>query len=111
MSKISILTTLLATTLLFQACSNEKNNEVAVQKANALLSTQATPNKLVVTKNKFILTGLDNKQYVIEKTAKGFQLKNAKGKILMLDIFATWCPPCQAEASHLASLQKSTKII
>ena len=32
-----------------------------------------------------------------------------KGKVILLDIFATWCPPCQAEASHLTSLQKKYK--
>jgi thiol-disulfide isomerase/thioredoxin len=98
MSKISLLTTLLAATLLFQACSKDNQNEDSAQEVNSILAT-----------NEFVLTGLDNKQYVIEKTSEGFKLKDPKKKILMLDIFATWCPPCQAEASHLASLQEKYK--
>lgn len=27
----------------------------------------------------------------------------------MFDIFATWCPPCRAEATHLSALQKKYK--
>jgi len=95
MSKISILTTLLAATLMFQACSKENKKEDTTTQANALLST-----------NEFVLTSLDNKQYIIQKDGNGFKVKGADGKVIILDIFATWCPPCQAEASHLASLQK-----
>jgi len=98
MSKLSILTTLLAATLLFQGCSKEDSSKNTTQEANALLST-----------NEFVLNSLDNKQYIIEKKGDGFELKGAKGKVLILDVFATWCPPCQAEASHLASLQKKYK--
>ena len=100
MSKFSILTALLAATLLFQACSKEDSSKSqdAAQEANALLAT-----------NEFVLKGVDGKEYIIEKEGNGFILKNDKNKILILDVFATWCPPCQAEASHLASLQKKYK--
>ncbi len=96
MKQLPLLTTLLAISLLFGACSKEK--EKTEQKANSLLTT-----------NKIVLTSLNNKQYVIEKTTNGLTLNNAKGKVIIYDIFATWCPPCQAEASHLASLQKKYK--
>jgi len=98
MKKISILTTLLAIGLLFQACSNDKESTDTTQEANSLLST-----------NEFVLTSLKNKQFVVEKTDNGLTVKGAKGKVIIFDIFATWCPPCQAEASHLASLQKKYK--
>jgi len=96
MSKLTLLTALLATSLLFQACSKKEDHaEDTAKKANALLST-----------NEFVLTSLTNKEYVLNKQNNGLQLKNAKDKILLIDIFASWCPPCQAEASHLSSLQK-----
>ena len=102
MTKFSILTSLLAVTLLFQACSKEDKvnttTHMAKQKTNAPLST-----------NQFILKSLDNKEYVIDKKADGFALKGAEGKVVIFDIFATWCPPCQAEASHLSALQKKYK--
>jgi thiol-disulfide isomerase/thioredoxin len=93
MFKQSILFTLLAFMLTFQACSKEKTDNV-----NDMISTQ-----------EYILTGLDKKQYKVTKEANGFLLENAKGKVLIFDIFATWCPPCRASASHISSLQKKYK--
>jgi thiol-disulfide isomerase/thioredoxin len=82
--------------LLFGACSKEEKE--TLEDANSILST-----------NEYVLTALDKSQYVIKKENNGFVVDNAKGKIVLLDIFATWCPPCQAEASHLTSLQKKYK--
>ena len=96
MSKIKILSTLMMFSLFFAACSNDAQE--AHEDANAILST-----------NEFVLTALNKTQYVIKKSANGFTLDGAKGKVVILDIFATWCPPCQAEASHLTSLQKKYK--
>ena len=31
---------------------------------------------------------------------------NVSEPVVMLDFFATWCPPCRAEIPHLADLQK-----
>jgi len=98
MSKITILSTMVAISLLFSACSNDSKKEATVEEANAVLST-----------NEYVLTGLNKQQYVLKKSANGFKLDGAEGKVVILDIFATWCPPCQAEASHLASLQKKYK--
>jgi len=89
-----ILSTLLACTLLFQGCSKED----AVEDTNDMVST-----------NEYVLTALNKQQFVIKKELDGFVLENAKGKVILLDIFATWCPPCQAEASHLSSLQEKYK--
>jgi len=96
MFKTTIFIPLLAVSLFFQACSNEtKKEESTTQKANAILST-----------NEFPLRSIDNTQLTLQKTSQGFYLKNDKNKLLLIDVFATWCPPCQASASHLSSLQK-----
>jgi thiol-disulfide isomerase/thioredoxin len=98
MFKTTLLSSLLAFSLLLTACSSDKDKENSTAKANALLA-----------KNQIVLTATDKKQYVLKKNNDGFILENSKAKILILDIFATWCPPCQAEASHLSSLQKKFK--
>jgi thiol-disulfide isomerase/thioredoxin len=41
---------------------------------------------------------LDNKQRA--------QLSDYKGKVVLLDFYATWCEPCRAETPHLVQLQK-----
>ena len=96
MLKTSLLASLLTMGLFFTACSH--NDEKQLDEANSVLST-----------NDFVLTSLDNKQYNLTKTANGFSVEGQKGKVILLDIFATWCPPCQAEATHLSSLQKKYK--
>lgn len=93
MLKKSFLSLSIAIGLLFTACSNSKEDD-----ANALLST-----------NEFVLKEISGQEYVVTKLNDGFALKSQQDKIIMLDIFATWCPPCQAEASHLSKLQEKYK--
>ena len=93
MLKTSILSTLLTFTLFFQACSNDTK-----QNANDMIAS-----------NEYVLTAINNTQYIVKKEANGFVVENTQGKVIIFDIFATWCPPCKAAASHLTSLQKKYK--
>ncbi len=94
MIKTSILPLLFSLSLIFTGCNEEKK----VEEANSMIST-----------NEYVLTAIDNKQYVVTKEADGFKLANAKGKVVIFDIFATWCPPCRGAATHLSSLQEKYK--
>jgi len=81
--------------ILFQGCSDNKEK---TSSANEMLSGP-----------EYVLTGLDKKEYVVKKSANGFVLEGAKDKVVIFDIFATWCPPCRAAAPHLTSLQEKYK--
>lgn len=37
---------------------------------------------------------------------KPFRLSDSKGKVLVLDLWATWCGPCRQEIPHLVDLNK-----
>jgi thiol-disulfide isomerase/thioredoxin len=45
----------------------------------------------------FTLTGLDGKQQTLSKM---------KGSVVVLDFWATWCPPCRESLPHLDALNK-----
>jgi peroxiredoxin len=40
---------------------------------------------------------------------KTVSLKDLKGKVVVLDMWATWCPPCRASLPHLDKLYDETK--
>jgi len=40
---------------------------------------------------------------------KPLSLADLKGKVFVLNIWASWCPPCREEAPRLAALQKRLK--
>jgi thiol-disulfide isomerase/thioredoxin len=87
---ISIITLLLSLTF-FVACFDDDANDMLASK-------------------EFVLTTTNNQQIIVKKnTADGFMISGAEDKVVLFDIFATWCPPCQASASHLTSLQEKYK--
>ncbi|MCK9455413.1 TlpA disulfide reductase family protein [Sulfurimonas sp.] len=95
MLKKYILSLSIISVIFFQGCSSDGDKS-------------SNPNEMVSTKE-YILTGVDKKQYVVKKEGTGFILKDADDKIIIFDIFATWCPPCRAAAPHLTSLQEKYK--
>ncbi|MFY9142523.1 TlpA family protein disulfide reductase, partial [Sulfuricurvum sp.] len=83
------LISLFAVALLFQGCDNKESPEEA----------------MVSTAN-FTLMDTQGKSYNVEKRGANFTLDAGKDKVVLFDVFATWCPPCQAEVMHLGNLQK-----
>jgi len=73
----------------FLSCSNqsskEKPKQGSVQRKEAI---------------DFTLTGLDS----VERT-----LSAQKGSVVVVDFWATWCPPCKAEIPHLKNIYNSYK--
>ena len=49
---------------------------------------------------RFAMTGLDGKFYM---------LKDFRGKVVVLNFWATWCPPCRSEMPSIESLWNKVK--
>lgn len=60
----------------------------------------------IVSTASFHLLDTSGKAYTVEKRGTNFTLDAGKDKVVLFDVFATWCPPCRAEAQHLGNLQK-----
>ncbi len=84
----TLLIPLFSLSLLFHGCSKESAEEGMVSTAE------------------FTLSDTQGNSYKVQKKGTNFELEDAKDKVVLFDIFATWCPPCQAEVRHLGNLQK-----
>lgn len=89
LKKAFLSSLIILTSTFFSACSNDENDLLASKE--------------------HVLVTLEGKQIVVKQDDNGFYLDNEKEKLVIFDIFATWCPPCQASASHLSSLQEKYK--
>ena len=100
MKKTIVLSSFLIISLFFNGCNNDKKQAPEVK--------NIVPEK-IIPKGEFPLTNLNGKIYNIKKNQTGFILEDSKDKVIIFDIYATWCPPCQAATVHLNSLKNKYK--
>ncbi|MCX6076887.1 MAG: TlpA disulfide reductase family protein [Campylobacterales bacterium] len=104
MLKKTILSAIFVSAVLFNGCSDDKSKEAKEEK----IDKNASANSMVAMKE-YKLKSLKNEELIVKEGTAGFDLESAKGKVVIFDIFATWCPPCQGSAMHLSSLQNKFK--
>jgi len=63
----------------------------------------------MVSLNEYTLTSTKNETFNVTKEANNYLVKNASQRVVIFDIFATWCPPCRAAVPHLSELQEKYK--
>ncbi len=73
-----------------------KQEAVAAKKADAAIGKELADNKPFPFD--FTLLDLDGKPLSLAKL---------QGKVVIVDVWGTWCPPCRAEVPHFVELQKT----
>lgn len=96
--RITPFALLLASALFFAGCSD---TETTFQSDNE------TKKEVEEKKAPLTLTDTEGNTIAVTKTKNGLQFEGHEGKAVLLNFYATWCPPCKAEIPHLNSLQST----
>jgi thiol-disulfide isomerase/thioredoxin len=94
---------LILVTSVFTACQDKNNISESV--VNTTKETKPVEQKLPT----FHLKTSNDKNITIEVTKDGWNFKEYPNKVVLLNFFATWCPPCKAEIPHLNNLLEQFK--
>ncbi len=70
---------------------------------------QINQTKSKTKNNSLTLTTIDNQNIQLTTFENQVIFDNFKNKIVLINFFATWCPPCKYEIPHLVNLQKKYK--
>lgn len=95
--KITILTIL--TLSLFTGCGDKEKIDESVV-ANGTAQEQSVV---------FNLKTSDGKDLKVEAKKDGWVFNGYENKVILLNFFGTWCPPCKAEIPHLLNIRKQLK--
>ena len=91
--------------LFFSGCDSKGETEIKTENQN-IENKKIEENKNIITYN---LNTIDNKIVNISIEEGKVLVKEHKNKIVLLNFFATWCPPCKAEIPNLIELQNKYK--
>lgn len=89
----------------FSGC-NDKNQVTDKITNDTAINTNTTKKQVQTTPTFNLITSAD-KQLNIIANKTGWKFKGFEGKVILLDFFGTWCPPCKAEIPHLNNLRKT----
>jgi len=86
--------------IFFTGCGDKEentNNQTQTgQTKEVKKEVQTSTYKLITTDNKTINVTIEDKKV---------KIKEYENKVVLLNFFATWCPPCKAEIPNLIKLQ------
>lgn len=105
--KKSLLIGLMVTGLLFSGCDNKTTID-----ESAMVKPGTHPSSALVefVSENFTLLTTDEKFITLKSTTEGLDFEEYKGKkAILVDVFATWCPPCIEELPILKELREKYK--
>ena len=94
--------------LFFGGCSSNKKKADENKTANVQETIQPD-SKTEVKSEKIVLQDTTGKELTVTPLEKGFSFSGYENKVVLVNFFTTWCPPCKAEIPHLNNLQTKYK--
>ncbi|HEC45532.1 MAG TPA: TlpA family protein disulfide reductase [Epsilonproteobacteria bacterium] len=114
MKKITVL--LFITLLLCFTGCEDKKSEIPVENTIDIIDKNTTledkndsPLKAEADTKKFKLNDIDNKSHTFYFNKKDIFIDDIPQKFILLNFFATWCPPCNGQLPYIADIQEEYK--
>jgi len=89
--------------------SPEENTTGIVTKTCDIVDTNKSTLKTNKDAKNFKLYDIDNKDHTIYFDKKNILIEDVSQNFVLLNFFATWCPPCQGQIPYLADLKEKYK--
>ena len=124
MKNLKILTILILGLVFLSSCNKEavdqKSTEKMNEKKDAISEQKTTENKQVSTDSKvlnlFKIEKVDKSSgkkiapnFTWNENGKEMSLKDMKGKVVLVNLWATWCKPCIKEMPDLSAISEELK--
>jgi len=117
LSSLVILVSFLSASLVFISCSKNEtsDNKNTKKQDNQTQNTQQTNNTSTSAASFEVknIGSADKKQEMVDFTwsenGKDVKLSDFKGKVIVLNFWATWCGPCKRELPSLSQLSTDLK--
>jgi thiol-disulfide isomerase/thioredoxin len=98
---------LIANLLLLTACGDEPKMIEDIPKVEEIKPKPKVIKKVAPKEYKFIFTNRNNQDKRVTVKNNIYTFLDTKQPIVMINFFATWCPPCVGQIPHLNRLQKN----
>lgn len=102
--------------LYFTGCEDKKydlpveETIVTIEDKNTTLEdANASPLKTDANTTKFTLNDIDNKSHTFYFNKKDIFIDNVPQKFVLLNFFATWCPPCNGQLPYISDIETKYK--
>jgi len=89
--------------------TSEDNTTDTINKTCNIVNTDISTLKTNIYAKKFKLNDIENKHYTFYFDKKNILIDGISQNFILLNFFATWCPPCKGQIPYLADLKEKYK--